>query len=114
MTFEKILALPAGDELDSLIASKIMDLDINPVPFYSTDLNSAWELLTSQHSKFLHFRCLSSRLGHDFRLCRGYPNQDIYYVYYMTPGGHRGGPNANTMPLAICRAAIQCCLEGKI
>lgn len=88
---------------------------------YSTDIDAAWSVLTTEESdeweihgsNFLHVRGLSSRVGEDFRLCRNYPHQDEYWVEYMTPSGLKKGPIGETMPHAICLAALEAVGYGK-
>lgn len=78
----------------------------SPLRKYSTQLEAAWEVLVKEDSRFLFVRNLSSRGGEDFHLCRDYPEQETYWLEYMTPAGLRRGPNAKTPALAICLAAI--------
>lgn len=76
---------------------------------YSRCLATAWDLLVSDKSRFLHVRNISSRSGEDFRLCRNYPGQDLHWLEYMTPGGLVMGPEAETPAMAICAAALEAC-----
>jgi len=78
----------------------------SPLRKYTSHLESAWEVLTGHFSRFLFVRNLSSRGGEDFRLCRDYPQQETYWLEWMTPGGLRRGPDAKTPALAICLAAL--------
>lgn len=85
----------------------------SPLQKYSSNLPAAWDVLVKEGSMFLFSRCLSSRGGEDFRLCRDYPEQDKYWLEYMTPGGLRRGPNAKTPALAICLAALDATKSAK-
>lgn len=84
-----------------------VDHSHSPLAKYSERLEAAWEVLVSPSSNFKQVRGLSSRSGEDFRLCRGYPDFDVYWLEYMTPAGLRKGPEAKTPALAICLAALE-------
>ena len=81
------------------------------VPPYSTSEEWAFKVILHD-SLFMAYRGLSSRAGCDYRICRGYPNTDVYWVEYMTPSGLKKGPPAKTLPMAICLAAWEALSKG--
>lgn len=66
----------------------------------STDIAAAWQVL----EKLEFWISLSSRTGDGFRLVKTF--QRKYRLDLMCPGGIKEGPEANTAPEAICRAAL--------
>jgi hypothetical protein len=121
MTRDEILNTPAGRELDALVAEKVMELKVDyefsdvlepRVPFlvdkydewgylpnYSTDIAAAWEVV-----EFLRRKFWSTNI-----VCWDYSVKWVVTCEYRT--GH-GEPkktlyaDADTAPLAICRAAL--------
>jgi hypothetical protein len=121
MTREEILAMPAGYKIDILIAEKIMGWKDkisdhlvryyetpngeiflkNDVSHYSTDISAAWQVVEKLKRE-------------------GYPNpqlytideDDLWHVAIRTHGdmGY-DDTEAETAPLAICRAALLAILE---
>lgn len=81
--------------------------ETHKIPKYSTSLEDSYELLTSNVSRFVFLRSLSSCSGDDFRLCRSHPHQDQHWVEYITPSGLTRGPIGCTMPHSICLAALE-------
>lgn len=129
------LTLPAGEEMDALVAEKVMGWRIGscqrmvmsnrmrkrmcgingkgkllPVPRFSTDIAAAWEVLLHV-TKPLHGAkdggWLFDRLG--FRCCEH--DEDGCHGEWRVEFG-RASPEewaiatADTAPLAICRAAL--------
>jgi hypothetical protein len=96
MTREEILNMPAGREMDALIAEKVIDPDWvklkNLCPHYSTDIAAAWELV--EKMKY-------------FTLYRG----DGYWECEYS-GQYLESIDAETAPLAICRAALLAVIES--
>lgn len=102
MTTQTIDALPASRELDALVGEKVMGLPhivksggeywetaLTLVPSYSTSITAAWEVL----EKFPLWSF--TKHAHNFRC-------------FIDPITRLGEPaNADTTPLAICRAALK-------
>lgn len=115
MTREEILAMPAGRELDALVAEKVfgkniqwtfgdewtdsypVDVDDVIVDHYSIDISASWELISNITDKSERERCGPCvHVEHD-----GDWHARIGRVHAM----------ANTAPLAICRAALLTTME---
>lgn len=119
MTKEEILKMEPGRELDALIAEKVMEIKLHwddeegqsykiaDSPFGevlkafnpSTDISAAWEVL----EQFKTHQVTKSETGFShsekkYRVIVG-KNQNVAY--------------ADTVPEAICKAALLACLEGK-
>lgn len=109
------MELPAGRELDILVAEKVMGYEhfvdeadgtdrlrgngiIMPIhlPAYSTDIAAAWEVVEKLRAEWM------IRVGTADLL--GTPWKCVMWQRYMTTGGPFG--EADTAPLAICRAAL--------
>lgn len=108
---EKINEIPAGRELDALVAKKVMELNIvgdecpSWVPRYSTDMDAAWGIVNKTKlidKGFDKITCLY-RDSNTGNWCVGIPEPFCNGVV-MNPLGHGW---ADTAPLAICRAAIR-------
>jgi hypothetical protein len=109
MNKKEILAMPAGRELDALVAEKVMgwtkglkpwlmppgfvECDVVPIPNYSTDIAAAWEVANKKRVS------LSPVLGDQLKVV-GWRAEVHDFVYSC---GHFDAPDA---PLAICRAAL--------
>lgn len=90
--------MPAGREMDELVFVKVMDRDPREVnngimPRYSTSIEAAWEVVEI--------------LRNGFDICL-IPDSGWSAQFY--PGGIPKGANAQTAPLAICRAALKAVL----
>jgi hypothetical protein len=105
----------AGRELDALVAERVMgmtvgtpinvvedagewyDIDGVPVPHFSTDIAAAMKV-------FLHFENVYTILAHVPRLSLGWtlgqPLEWHCTIYAMNT------QKADTLPLAVCRAAL--------
>ena len=97
MTRDEILAMTAGRELDKLVAEKCLGLEVltsannavcdyyspqinikgrSELPFYSTDLNAAWDALGGKYELTLMARAGKMRL-HTVLIYRGYGKTTI-------------------------------------
>lgn len=103
MTREQIMAMPAGPELDALVAEKVMGLKPACRP-YSTSIEAAWEvvgeLMDAKRLFIMH-----GGFGDDFEVC-------------FNPDIEDSAPDdlwvkCSTAPLAICRAALLSVMEDK-
>ena len=115
MTKDEIRNMPAGREMDELIAHKIMGYidgkkthqtakgywwSTTHIPNYSSGISSSWEVVDEFYSMTLD----------------KYSNGAEWICYIV---GERDGKNtdgnstADTAPLAICRAALLTTLELK-
>jgi hypothetical protein len=113
MTKDEILNLPAGEEMDTLIAERVMGFsfnkyghsftgkghpgwhDLNKLPNYSTDMAAAWEVVEQRQKNGYCFDADGNALRRRIRFGVG---QEI--------------GEAETMPLAICRAALLAVMEA--
>ena len=97
--------MPAGRELDALVAEKVMGWDHYPskheiVPAYSTDIAAAWEVVEKMRSDDWWAQIAQDNTDiWDAKLWRGEP--DRWFPTMETYG------NAPTAPLAICRATLK-------
>lgn len=106
--------MATGRELDALVAEKVMGCgggeygencqrtDCSHVRDYSTSIAAAWEVVARLERVPIG---LSSRMGDSWRLVKTFHGPMRLDV--MTPGGIVEGPEADTAPLAICRAALK-------
>lgn len=104
LTVDEIKALPAGRELDAMIWHQVMHPNAAKgvearcaelgwtAPKYSTHIAAAWDVL----EKVQEIGCLQNSGGFGWRceICATYP------------GGPECAGEADTAPLAICRAAL--------
>lgn len=114
LTQEQILALPAGREIDVLVATKVMgwtlhekgyyicpDRDYHPTIYTwlpSDEIPSAWEVVE---------KLISS--DSEVAICSLLPNDANpgKADWHVEVSGWKGfDARANTMPLAVCRAAL--------
>jgi len=113
MTSEEILAIPAGPEMDELIAKYVMKLErtkpgqwresvdwwVNGLPSecpdYSTDISAAWEVVEKMSSKFIGLHKMKFAEGKWFALYLDKSNDDCEEIV-----------EAETPMLAICLAAL--------
>lgn len=106
MTRAEMLTLPAGRELDRLVAEQMgWAIPSSMVPRYSTDITAAWEVVKVmcdwlpawQRSKF-SLQCCHPVGGH------------LWECYFGVDRCVAGA--ADTAPLAICRAALLAKMRG--
>jgi hypothetical protein len=105
---DEILNMPAGRELDALIAERVMGLKVDRrndgTPHYltwtpySTDMSAAWEIVRAMEEK-----------REWFKLGNVIPNSDAI-VYEASFGDAYACED--TAPLAICRAALLAVMEA--
>ena len=114
MTREEILNMPAGREMDALIAENVFNVFVhrlngsafsvsmlNEIPHYSTDISAAWEVVEKLHKENDIFDVWHEKdTGFDW-WCEVVNNGDGWNV------------NAKTAPLAICRAALLAVMEAE-
>ena len=110
MTRNEILQMPAGREMDLLVAIRLMGEDAsllkvnredsyfeNHLPRYSTDIAAAWEVVEKMQS---------------FDLEMEYPGE--WRASAMLAGSDWGQTISDqTAPLAICRAALLAVMEAE-
>jgi len=120
MTRDEILNMPAGKEMDALIASEVMGYDwryIDAYPYrhrwisesgdtfdieeleFSSDIAMAWRVVEKMSEEW----CFNVSTGHDFRKYPGLSfgckldSKEFISTHFAL---------AETAPLAICRAAL--------
>ena len=99
-TREEILNMPAGREMDALVAKMVTHNNYvfnNEHPSYSTNIASAWEVVEKEE--------------HGFSLWVSGVRSAPLCKAEIIIGDNRYGCYANTAPLAICRAALLAVLE---
>lgn len=101
MTKEEILMLPAGPELDRLIAEKIFAEHLTASPF-STDIAAAWRIVDK-------LRCVNDHVSVDVEMESS--DGDVWVNVNTGVARHEyRGPYwqalAETVPLALCRVAL--------
>lgn len=94
--------MEAGRELDAMVVEKVMGVDITSgshrVPFYSTDIAAAWEVVEKLKSSSFYI---------EFYI-EFYINRWQCHFCHETNGGVNCRRSyAPTAPLAICRAALK-------
>ena len=113
MNREEILNMPAGREMDALVAEKVMGfiklqfpglpkyqkptkdgvVPLYYVPNFSTDISAAWEVV-EQVTKKSKFTVIEIRGGNElYQVAFWYPLKDSWHAEGL-------------LPLAICRAAL--------
>lgn len=126
MTKEEILAMEAGPEMNALVAEKVMGwiwidgeyghpTEKGPfndcecpshsyqktlLPRYSTDIAAAWEVVNKLGRKSINK--IAAETGLATFLLVQYPNG----TWKANFSGYRTSVEADTVPLAICRAAL--------
>ena len=106
MTREEILNMPAGREMDALIAKFVMKVDSpHDVCKFSTDIADAWTVVEKMKSK--HFRIYYKSVP--------FHKDDKEPIGWMcSVSGFEFMPeHADTAPLAICRAALLAVMEAE-
>ncbi len=100
MTYAEILALPAGRELDALVHQHVFDHSLNCAP-YSTDTAAAWQVVE-------RFRADPAFRWTDFAVftyvCVATGRRE--YLVDFAGGNCPGRAGGETLPLAVCRAAL--------
>jgi hypothetical protein len=107
LTLAEALALPAGAELDALVAERVMGwTDSRKLEDWwwkpSTDIRQAWEVLN--HVASTRDVKVSLERCYDARSWNCTIEDDV---------GHVFGCDLVDAPLAICRAALKACWEPK-
>ena len=101
--------IPAGPELDALIAGKVMEgARDRPIPPYSTDIAAAWTVVETMIRKDgVYFGCPHFKHKHQNLASLGYPEgTECWYCVLNTKLLNKVVLCADTAPLAICRAAL--------
>ncbi len=102
-------SIPAGREMDTLIADKVMGVTKPAViPPYSTDIASAWTVVEVMIRKDgVYFGCPHFKHKHQNLASLGYPEgTECWYCVVNTKLLNKVVLCAETAPLAICRAAL--------
>lgn len=103
------LALPAGDPLDRIVARAVFGHLVGPLR-YSTSISTAWRVVSEMN-----------RRGRGLYLVERYDRGTKTYLYEASFFSRECGPlsrhvlkaEAETAPLAICRAALRALWEGQ-
>jgi hypothetical protein len=108
MTSDEILNMPAGLHLDALITTRIFCVDgfWHGQKPYSLDISAAWEIVekfVSQGYKFHIYRYGNWNKKNGKRCWQAYMGDPQLNLFPYA--------NADTAPLAICRAALLTTLE---
>ncbi len=99
MSRDEILAMPAGREINALIAKNV--IKSRRVKHYSTDIAAAWEVMEAMRKNGVLSE-YDSRFGYRF----------VFWDYTKNPQ-RPFEATAETAPLAICRAALLAMMEIK-
>lgn len=100
LTREQILNMEAGQELDALVAQRVMGWETLSRRF-STDIAAAWEVVEMMRADEWHFVIE----------CNTTP-EVVVKVYRAFEEPHYSGNWIKSAPLAICRAALLAMLEA--
>ena len=128
--------LPAGPELDALIAERVFGLTVvkaqpfaftyaaatgratirrDAIPAYSTDIAAAWQVVdamvalveaTQYTAENLEWRGPLYKPSHHYLTHEGYPLGTVCWYVHAERFGWRRSICADTPMLAICRAAL--------
>lgn len=105
MTRDEILAMPAGIEMDALVAAKIFEWHYGTyhpeLKRYSTDISAVWEVVEKLRDK-KRFSISDE------------PDNKIRCIFWWYPDGVEKRLEwafASTAPLAICRSALLTTLQ---
>lgn len=130
MTRDEILKMPAGRELDALVATKVLGYTYDPESWvewgitspdgnregelflraYSTDIAAALEVVEKMRGDNWRFGCSSREFG----------TGDNWWAWLENPPHWESSDTksataeADTLPLAICRAALLAMLDGDL
>lgn len=74
---------------------------LDVVPFYSTDIAAAWQVVEKLEYNWNLYRDMG-KCGHEET-----QGDKLYRFIYSAPGMSMAGTTAETAPLAICRAALK-------
>lgn len=101
MNREEILKMPAGREMDVTIGYHVMDVVGPPelYPEYSTDIEAAWKVVEWLDKRGLIQICNGDGDSWDARFL-------AYGILQPFQPPKSSFASAETMPLAICRAAL--------
>lgn len=113
MTKDEVLNIPAGREMDALVAEKVMRRTATPWdygdrrkhPYFSTDISAAWQVVEKMMRETVG--CLYFDLYGDTMISSRHPTE--FTCRIRMNGEHVG--RAKTAPLAICRASLLCVME---
>ena len=121
ITREQVLSFQVGDGLDELVAEQIMGLPRAELGghcpnYYSTDIAAAWEVVEKLRTDGFSALANTTRPSHGAPIGAGAHAefQSIpdgrWFVAFFRAAGIRcsgdGAASADTLPLAICRAAL--------
>ena len=101
--------IPAGRELNVLIAEKVMGLQGDgDIPPYSTDIAAAWTVVeTMIRKEGVYFGAPHFKHKHQNLASLGYPEGTVcWYCVINTKKLNKVVICADTAPLAICRIAL--------
>ena len=101
--------IPAGRELDRLIAEKVMEIRRDgEIPAYSTDISAAWTVAEKMiHTDGVYFGCPHFKHKHQNLASLGFPEgTECWYCVINTKHLNKTVICADTAPLAICRIAL--------
>jgi hypothetical protein len=100
MTRDEVMNMSVGREMDVTVGYHVMDLHAPPeiYPDYSTDIAAAWEVVNKSSSFMVTMQ--DEDLGYT-----------KWYCEYATETGYFEA-EADTAPLAICRAALLAVMEN--
>ena len=110
MNRDEILNMPAGREMDALVAEKVMewhmvkwvgwcndnDILMHSVFFPSTDISAAWEVVEKLTM---------------FSIAGPIPGKPYFSVWVYIKGKGHTNTTGETAPLAICKAALISVME---
>lgn len=129
MTREEILSLPAGRELDALVAKRVMrwtwasewyEKGIPDwLPHYSSEIAAAWEIVEKLVERGWYFEIRTpSRVYKTVDITWHSRIRDAEHGTWDRYGGDSDGVigddlRAETLPLAVCRAALLAVMESE-
>jgi len=102
MTRDDILNMPAGREMNRLVMEWVTELTVDDnfyIPAYSTDIAAAWEVVAKM-GNVNELHDVELRTSIRGWICSIFNSFDNFEV------------NAETAPLAICRAALLAVMDG--
>jgi len=125
MTRDEILKLEAGRELDALIAEKVMGLPVvelkdAPCPYCGSEMRfcgaRSWcsDCREWRHSPYKEYSddiAVAWEVVEKMEHCMIYKHDDSYECEYA--GQYLDSVEADTAPLAICRAALLAVTEAE-
>ena len=113
MTRDEILNMPAGREMDALVAKNVMKLEFPVYEFdgykhqykpkpYSTNIAAAWEVVDKINSQESLYNFELSKDDKSW-MCEWWSKETQEPIW----------ATADTAPLAICRAALLAVMESR-